>query len=118
MATAEARPDAQTKTAPDDRTRPKQPPLWNVVLLDDDHHSYEYVIGMMQQLFAHSMEKAFKVALIVDEHGRAICLTTHKEHAEFKRDQILAFGKDRYIAGCKGSMSAVIEPVESPDSGR
>ena len=35
-----------------------------------------------------------------------------KEHAELKRDQIHAYGKDDLIAGCKGSMSASIEPVE------
>ncbi len=34
------------------------------------------------------------------------------EHAELKRDQIPAFGKDDLIAGCKGSMSASIEPSE------
>ena len=39
-----------------------------------------------------------------------IVLTTTKEHAELKRDQIHAFGADRLIARSKGSMSASIEP--------
>lgn len=88
------------------------PVPWNVVLLDDDAHSYEYVIAMVQELFACSIEKGFLIASAVDSQGRAVCLTTHKEHAELKRDQILAFGKDPLIAGCKGSMSAIIEPAE------
>ncbi len=88
------------------------PVPWNVVLLDDDAHSYEYVIAMVQELFAYSIEKGFLIASEVDSQGRAVCLTTHKEHAELKRDQILAFGKDPLIAGCKGSMSAIIEPAE------
>ena len=105
-----------TQTQTDTRTRDdpdvEQPRQWNVVLIDDQEHSYEYVIRMMQELFAHPLEKAFKVACTVDADGRAVCLTTHKEHAELKRDQIHAFGADALIAGCKGAMTAVIEPAE------
>ena len=104
------------------QTRPEtdEPVQWNVVLIDDDDHTYEYVILMMQELFAHALPKAFKIAQTVDATGRAVCLTTHKEHAELKRDQILAYGPDKLMAGCKGSMTAVIEPAEfegdEPDS--
>ncbi len=41
-----------------------------------------------------------------------IVLTTTREHAELKRDQIHAYGKDALIAACKGSMWATIEPTE------
>ena len=93
----------------DDR-RAKRQPRYHVILWDDDDHSYEYVILMMRQLFGLSFEKGYTVAKSVDRDGRAICLTTTKEHAELKRDQIHAFGKDRLIERCKGSMSATIEP--------
>lgn len=102
----------QTQTQTESRTETKQPWLWNVVLLDDDDHSYEYVIRMMQNLFAHDVEKAFTIAQRVDNDGRAICMTTHKEHAELKREQILAFGRDPLMAVSKGAMSAIIEPAE------
>ena len=49
----------------------------------------------------------------VDSRGRAIVLTTTREHAELKRDQIHAFGKDALIDDCAGSMSATIEPCPS-----
>lgn len=91
--------------------RPKRQPRYNVVLWDDNDHSYEYVMEMMRVLFGHAMEKAFQIAETVDARGRAICLTTTLEHAELKRDQIHAYGKDRLIARCAGSMSASIEPV-------
>jgi ATP-dependent Clp protease adaptor protein ClpS len=87
-------------------------PPYNVVLLDDDDHSYQYVIQMLGELFAHSPEIGYTMAKEVDDTGRVIVLTTHKEKAELKRDQILAFGKDPIMARSKGSMSAVIEPVE------
>jgi ATP-dependent Clp protease adaptor protein ClpS len=104
----------ETQTKPQTRDQPdvEQPKQWNVVLIDDQHHSYEYVVRMMQTLFSHNFEKAFKIACAVDGEGRAVCLTTHKEHAELKRDQILGFGADALIAGCQGSMTAVIEPAE------
>lgn len=96
-------------------SEPKQPWQWHVVLLNDDDHSYEYVILMMQALFAHPIERAFKIAKTVDSDGRAICLTTHKEHAELKLEQIIAFGKDPLIDRCAGPMSAIIEPADYGD---
>ncbi len=90
--------------------RRKRQPKYHVILWDDDDHSYEYVILMMRQIFAHSIEKGFEIAKQVDSDGRAICLTTTKEHAELKRDQIHAFGKDILIERCSGSMTASIEP--------
>ena len=107
-------PDTAITTKPktDPRNDTKQPRAWNVVLLDDQDHTYEYVIRMMQNVFAHPKEKAFSIAKTVDSDGRAVCMTTHKEHAELKRDQILAFGRDPLMASCKGSMTAIIEPAE------
>jgi len=87
----------------------KRQPKYHVLLWDDNHHSYEYVIHMMRTLFGHPLEKSFEIAAEVDNSGRAICLTTTLEHAELKRDQIHAFGKDDLIAQCKGSMSSTIE---------
>lgn len=90
----------------------KQPWLWNVVLLDDQDHTYDYVIRMMQELFGHAKGRADQIAYTVDRQGRAVCATTHKEHAELKREQILSFGRDPLVAQSKGPMGAVIEPAE------
>ena len=56
-------------------------------------------------------EEAFGIAREVDTSGRAICLTTTLEHAELKRDQIHAFGRDVMLARCTGSMWSTLEPV-------
>lgn len=109
----------QTNTLPETESstdsKPKQPWLWRVVLLDDDHHTYEYVIAMMKTVFGYEPEKGFLIAQTVDRFGRAVCTTTHKEHAELKRDQIHAFGRDPLMAECKGSMTAIIEPAVHED---
>ena len=93
------------------RKPPKKQPRYNVILWNDEDHSYEYVIRMMKQLFGHPPEKGLLIAAEVDTSGRAICLTTTMEHAELKRDQIHAYGKDVLMERSKGSMSASIEPV-------
>ena len=98
-----------------DKTRPKRQPRYNVVLWDDQEHTYQYVIAMLTAVFGHPPEKGFQMAETVDTQGRVIVLTTTKEHAELKRDQIHAYGKDDLIDGCKGSMWASIEKVEGSD---
>jgi ATP-dependent Clp protease adaptor protein ClpS len=89
----------------------KQPP-YHVILLNDDDHSYGYVIQMLAELFGYPVERAYQMAKQVDTTGRVIVVTTSKERAELKRDQIHAYGPDPGIPRCKGSMSAVIEPAE------
>jgi ATP-dependent Clp protease adaptor protein ClpS len=96
---------------PKEKEKVKRQPPYNVILLNDDDHSYEYVIAMLQQLFGYPAEKGFLMAKEVDTSGRVILLTTTKEHAELKQDQIHAFGPDPLIPRCKGSMSATIEPA-------
>ena len=86
-------------------------PPYNVVLLDDDDHSFEYVILMLKKVFGHPIEKGFEMAQEVDATGRVIVATTNLEQAELKRDQIHAFGPDPLIPRCKGSMSATVEPA-------
>lgn len=93
-------------------TAMKPAPLWHVVLLDDDDHTYEYVIEMLQALFYHDLETAYRMACEVDADGRVIVDTTTRERAELKRDQILGYGADPRLVRSKGSMSAVIEPAE------
>lgn len=94
-----------------EKTERKRQPRYNVILWDDTDHSYDYVVLMMKDLFRHPIETGFQIAKQVDKGGKACCLTTTLEHAELKRDQIHAFGKDELIARCKGSMTATIEPV-------
>ncbi len=93
-------------------TEPRLAPMWNVILLDDNDHTYEYVIELLGRLFAFGRDKAFQMACEVDGAGRVILETTVLERAEFKRDQIHAYGADWRLERSQGSMSAVLEPVE------
>ncbi len=93
------------------RPEPQTAPLWHVVLLNDDDHTYAYVIEMLGRLFGHSQETAYRMACEVDTTGRVIVATLVFEQAEFKQQQIHAYGSDPRIPHCQGSMRAVLEPA-------
>lgn len=111
------RPEADAARETSRRTetdaRPRRQPRYRVVLWDDDDHSYPYVIRMMRDLFGHSLERGYAIAKEVDTGGKAVVLTTTREHAELKRDQIRAYGSDAAIAASAGSMRASIEAEPS-----
>jgi ATP-dependent Clp protease adaptor protein ClpS len=86
-------------------------PLYRVVLLDDDEHTYDYVIEMLQKLFCMSATDAYQHAVEVDSTGRTPVITCELPAAEYARDQIHAYGADWRMEKSKGSMSAVIEPA-------
>lgn len=105
------------RTAPP-RTRPVQPerlpdhePPFHVILYDDDEHTYEYVIEMMKNIFGHPDEVGYRLAKEVDDNGRVICATVHKELAELRVEQIRDYGPDPRLAKSKGSMNASMEPA-------
>ena len=93
------------------QTKPKRQPRYQVILWNDDDHTYQYVIAMLRELFGYPEEKGYQLAHEVDTSGRAVVTITTLEHAELKRDQIHAYGKDALIERCKGSMYATIEPA-------
>ncbi|MBW3635048.1 MAG: ATP-dependent Clp protease adaptor ClpS [Armatimonadetes bacterium] len=82
---------------------------WNVVLLDDDFHTYDYVVEMLMAIFGYPMRRAFKMTVEVDTRKRVIVWTGHLEKAEAYRDQIHAYGADSRMDTSKGSMSAILE---------
>ena len=107
-----APPQKKTKRRPAPAPpAPKRQPPYNVILWNDEGHSFEYVVLMLKKLFGHPVERGWQLAEEVHRQGKAIVWTTAREHAELKRDQIHAFGKDALTANCQGSMSATIEPA-------
>ena len=86
-------------------------PLYRVVLLDDDDHTYDYVVEMLQKIFIFTPEQAYRHAVEVDRTGRTILITCELREAEFGRDQIHSYGPDWRLPRSKGSMSAVVEPA-------
>lgn len=101
------RPARQPRPA--DATRLE--PLYHLVLLDDNDHSYEYVIELLGHVLGYGPEKSFVLARVVDTQGQAIIETGSHTVVTGHQRQIHAFGADPRIPRSAGSMSAVVEPV-------
>ena len=82
---------------------------YHLILLDDNEHTYNYVIRMLGAVFGYSKEKAFAMACVVDSEGRCILMTGSHDEVERKQDQVHGFGADPHMPESKGSMSAIIE---------
>lgn len=95
----------------EEKTIDNKEPLFHVILLDDDEHTYDYVIEMLQKLFFFSFQQAFDHAVEVDEKKRTILMTVEFPMAEFAKQQIHAFGRDFRMEVSKGSMTAIVEPA-------
>jgi ATP-dependent Clp protease adaptor protein ClpS len=95
----------------EDATRDRVEPIYHVVLLDDDDHTYDYVVEMLVKIFRITETAAFRHAVEVDTEGRTIVFTGALSEAELKRDLIHSYGADWRLERSKGSMSAVLEPA-------
>jgi ATP-dependent Clp protease adaptor protein ClpS len=91
--------------------RRESAPVFRVVLLDDNDHTYDYVIEMLQKVLVFTVDQAFRHAEEVDRCGRTVLITCELAQAEFARDQIQNYGRDWRLDQSKGSMSALIEPA-------
>lgn len=82
---------------------------WNVVLLDDDFHSYDYVVEMLCEIFGYSIRKSLRLTIEVDTRKRVILWSGHRELAEMYQEKIHEYGPDWRMDTSRGSMSCVLE---------
>jgi ATP-dependent Clp protease adaptor protein ClpS len=94
-----------------EETETRLAPMYHVVLLDDQEHTYEYVIEMISKIFRKSADAALRHAFEVDATGRTILETTWLERAELKRDQVKGYGGDWRLPS-RTSMQALIEKAD------
>ncbi len=76
------------------RPKLKRPPLYNVVLLNDDFTPMEFVVHILEYFFTMSREKAVRVMLAVHTEGKGICGTFSREIAETKVAQVNDFSRE------------------------
>jgi ATP-dependent Clp protease adaptor protein ClpS len=72
----------------------KSPPLYKVVMLNDDYTPMEFVIQVLQTFFAMDREKATRVMLAVHQTGKAVCGIFPRDIAETKVAQVNQFSQD------------------------
>ncbi len=72
-----------------EKTRTKPPPLYKVLLLNDDYTPMDFVVTVLQTVFAMSRERATQVMLQVHREGMGVCGTYTREVAAAKVDQVV-----------------------------
>jgi ATP-dependent Clp protease adaptor protein ClpS len=75
------------------KTRIKPPPLYKVILLNDDYTPMDFVVVVLQTVFAMSREKATQVMLQIHREGMGVCGTYTREVAAAKVDQVLGIAR-------------------------
>src|SRR5438874_9276654 len=76
-----------------EKAKVKPPPLYKVMLLNDDYTPMDFVVVVLQTVFAMSREKATQVMLQVHREGMGVCGTYTREVAAAKVDQVLGIAK-------------------------
>jgi len=71
----------------------KQPPLYKVILLNDDYTPMEFVVRILEIFFGMGREKATQVMLHVHTRGRGVCGVYTHEIAETKVTQVNEFSR-------------------------
>lgn len=72
----------------------KEPPLFNVVLLNDDYTPMEFVVLILETFFSQTREQATRIMLNVHTQGKGICGTFTRDIAETKTAQVNDFARE------------------------
>jgi ATP-dependent Clp protease adaptor protein ClpS len=72
----------------------KQPPLYRVVLLNDDYTPMEFVVEVLQTFFRMDREQATQVMLHVHTRGKGVCGEFSRDVAETKVDQVNEYARE------------------------
>ena len=70
-----------------------RPPMYQVLLLNDDYTPMDFVVLVLQQFFAMDIEKATQVMLHVHTRGRGVCGVYTREVAESKVSQVNEYSR-------------------------
>ena len=96
----------------DEDTKTRRIPPYNVILLNDDHHSMPFVVEVLCKALGIGAEKALQFMLHAHTTGQAVVWTAPKEVAELKAEQIQTFHEVRqYDNRPLGPLGVRVEPA-------
>jgi ATP-dependent Clp protease adaptor protein ClpS len=95
----------------DEAIQPRLLPPYNLILENDDFHSFEFVVMVLCKALGYSVERSVQYTLEAHETGQSVVWTGSKEVAELKLEQITTFHEDRADGRKFGPLSCRIEPA-------
>lgn len=89
-------PNDQTTAVilPEHKVEIEKPPMYKVLLLNDDYTPMEFVVAVLRAVFAFSPEKAFDLMLTVHNKGVGVAGVFTHEIAETKANQVLRLAQE------------------------
>jgi ATP-dependent Clp protease adaptor protein ClpS len=113
MSSDSSLPESIVTTRPRERTdkQTRRIPPYNVILENDDYHSFEFVMEVLQKAMGCNEQRAFLFTKEAHTTGRAVIWTGTKEVAELKVEQIRTFEEIRTDGSKLGPLGCCIEPA-------
>lgn len=90
----------------EERPKLKKPPLYNVMLMNDDYTPMEFVVDVLRIFFRHDRPKATQIMLEVHTKGKAVCGTYTRDIAETKTAQVNDYSREH-----QHPLLCVVEPA-------
>src|SRR5689334_7905379 len=85
---------AEGDVATDTRIEVKRPPLYKVLLHNDDYTTQEFVVAILESIFQHPTEVAVQIMLNVHQRGIGVAGLFPYETAEAKVDQVHSLARE------------------------
>ena len=85
----------------------KKPPLYRVIIFNDDYTPMEFVVYILQTFFGIDRDKATQIMLQVHTHGKGVCGIFTKEIAETRSAQVNNFAREN-----EHPLVSEIEPLD------
>ena len=85
--------DGETSVITKTRTKTERPPLYKVMLLNDDYTPMEFVVHVLERFFGLTHAQAFEIMLTVHKKGLAVVGVFSFEVAETKVAQVMDFAR-------------------------
>ena len=86
-------PDVEESVSSETDQDVEEPPMYKVMLLNDDYTTMEFVVEVLMYIFQKSMEEATRIMLNVHRSGIGICGFYPYEIAETKVTQVMDFAR-------------------------
>ncbi len=93
LAGPSANDDNDTGVVVETRAKTKRPPLYKVMLLNDDYTPMEFVVHVLERFFGMTHAQAFEIMLTVQKKGVAVVGVFSHEIAETKVGQVMDFAR-------------------------
>ncbi len=104
-------PDVIVTPKPRERTETRRFPPYHVILLNDDHHSCEFVVDVLRKTFGYNEQRSFQLMWQAHTTGRAIIWTGPREVAELKVEQLTSFHEIHADGRKLGPLDCELEPA-------